>query len=186
MGAPLRSISALIPPATQHAYTQHALQLLPENKGDELCGPAKYADKLHLPQNLNGYFDYEQGLECAKEQGKPAFVVFKGHACANCKKMENSVWTDPETIQMLSEKFVVVALYTDDRTKLPEEEWVTSSIDGKVKDTMGKKNLDIQISKYNTNSIPFHVIVMPDGTEQQMGVTFDNDEFKNFLKQTVQ
>ena len=182
MGAPLRSISALIPPASAHSGIPHVSAQSVSNAPAELCGPAKYADKLHLPQNLNGYFDYEQGLACAKEQGKPVFVVFKGHACANCKKMENSVWTDPETLQLLSEKFVVIGLYTDDRTKLPESEWVTSSVDGNVKKTMGKKNLDIQISKYNTNSIPFHVVIKPDGTEEKLGVTFDNDEFKNFIK----
>ena len=77
---------------------------------------------------------------------------------------------------------MVIGLYTDDRTKLPESEWITSSVDGNVKKTMGKKNLDIQISKYNTNSIPFHVVVKPDGTEEKLGVTFDNDEFKNFVK----
>lgn len=186
MGAPLRSISSLIPPASIPFVSSHtATQSLPENSGSELCAPAKYAEKLHLPHNLSGYFDYEQGLACAKEQGKPAFVVFKGHACSNCKKMENTVWTDAETLQLLSEKFVVVGLYTDDRSKLPEEDWITSTVDGKVKNTMGKKNLDIQISKYNTNSIPYHVVVMPDGTEHKLGVTFDNDEFKNFLKEAV-
>ena len=97
----------------------------------ELCSTAKYADRLHLPNGLQGYFELEQGLACAKEQEKPAFVVFKGHACANCKKMENTVWMDAETMQLLSENFVVIGLYTDDRTNLPEDEWITSTVDGK-------------------------------------------------------
>ena len=88
----------------------------------------------------------------------------------------------PEVQKMLAEKYVVVALYTDDRTKLPENEWVTSEVDGKVKKTMGKRNLEILISKYNTNSIPFHVIIEPDGKEMKMGVTFDSDEFRGFLE----
>ena len=156
---------------------------VPEYKTAEakLCGPAKYADKLHLPHGLNGYFEFEQGVECAKEQEKPAFVVFKGHACANCKKMENTVWANPEVLRLLSEKYVVVGLYTDDRTTLPEDEWVTSD-DGKVLKTMGKKNLNLQIEKYNTNSIPFHVIIEPDGTEHRLGVTFDDEEFMSFIK----
>jgi thiol:disulfide interchange protein DsbD len=149
----------------------------------ELCGTAKYADKLHLPKGLPGYFDFEQGLACAKEQNKPLLVVFKGHACANCKKMENTVWEDPEALRLISEKYVLVGLYTDDRTKLEENEWVTSAIDGKVKKTLGKKNLDLQISRYETNSIPFHVIIEPDGTEHRLGVTFEDQTFKDFLQE---
>lgn len=186
LGAPLQSISALIPPASQRAYTQVApVQSANTPVVSELCGPAKYADKLHLPQGLPGYFDYKQGLACAKEQNKPAFVVFKGHACANCKKMENTVWGDPEVLKLLSEKFVIIGLYTDDRTTLPESDWVTSKVDGKVKKTLGKVNLDWQIEKYHTNSIPFHVIVMPDGTEHQFGVTFETAEFLDFLKKGI-
>lgn len=183
LGSPLTSVSALIPPATvKDSY-------VPANLGGgvyspvaELCGPAKYADKLHLPHGLLGYFDYEQGLACAKEQGKPVFVVFKGHACSNCKKMESTVWANPEVLKLLAEKYVVVGLYTDDRTVLDESEWITSLVDGKVKKTMGKKNLDLQIAKYKTNSIPFHVIVKPDGTEYKLGTTFKNEEFISFLE----
>ena len=181
LGAPLASVSALIPPPSSHSYVSNAGNGVSNNPAAELCGPAKYGDKLHLPHGLPGYFNLEQGLACAKEQNKPVFLVFKGHACSNCKKMENSVWMDPEAMKMMAEKYVVVALYTDDRTKLDENEWVTSAIDGKVKKTMGKINLDLQISKYETNSIPYHVIIQPDGTEEKMNVTFDNDEFREFL-----
>jgi thiol:disulfide interchange protein DsbD len=184
LGAPLSAVSALIPPQDEsHSY------VISNNGGSatssatvELCGPAKYADKLHIPHGLPGYFDYEQGLACAKKQNKPVFLVFKGHACSNCKKMESSVWTNPEVQKMLAEKYVIVELYTDDRTTLDESEWITSELDGKVKKKMGKKNLDLLISKYKTNSIPFHVIIEPDGTEMKMGVTFDEDEFKAFVK----
>ncbi len=184
LGSPLTAISALIPPPTyNNSYTpgQMANAETLNNRGELLCGPAKYADKLHLPHGLNGYFEFEQGVECAKEQGKPAFVVFKGHACANCKKMENTVWADPEVLRLLSEKYVVVGLYTDDRTTLPEDEWITSD-DGKILKTMGKKNLNLQIEKYKTNSIPFHVIIEPDGTEHRLGVTFDDEEFMSFIQ----
>ena len=186
LGAPLKSISALIPPpSSNHTYMSANAPGAIQNSPTELCGPAKFADKLHLPHGLSGYFEYEQGISCAKEQGKPAFVVFKGHACANCKKMENTVWDDPEVLRILSEKYVVIGLYTDDRTPLPEKDWITSDFDGKIKKTMGKKNLDLQISKYNTNSIPFHVVIEPDGTEHKLGVTFEKDEFKAFLEKSI-
>ena len=182
LGNPLASVSSLIPPQSERTYLSSNFPTgVSQAATQELCGPAKYADKLHLPHGLPGYFDCEQGLACAKEQNKPLLIVFKGHACANCKKMENTVWTDTEVQKMLAEKYVLVGLYTDDRTTLEESEWVTSS-DGKVLKTMGKINLDLQISKYKTNSIPFHVIIQPDGTEIKLGVTFDNKEFRTFIE----
>jgi thiol:disulfide interchange protein DsbD len=187
LGAPLKSISSLLPPpSANHALVATSGQ--GQVAGDNVpeCGPAKYADKLHLPYNLTGYFDLEQGLACAQKQNKPAFVVFKGHACANCKKMENTVWDQPEVLQTLSEDYVVIALYTDDRTKLPESEWKTSKIDGKTLKTMGRLNLDILMSEYEKNSIPYHVIIEPDGTTHEMGATYDDAEFVSFLDQGVE
>ncbi len=181
LGAPLTAVSALLPPAGNPTYSLDAMPANPRLSSGELCGPARYANKLHMPHNLPGYFDFNQGITCAKEQNKPAFVVFKGHACANCKKMENTVWADPVNNKLLADHFVLIALYTDDRTKLSEEEWITSTVDGKVKKTLGKLNLDLLIKKYNTNSIPFHVIILPDGTEYSLGVTFDNEEFRDFI-----
>jgi len=183
----LSSVSALIPPESENSYlSSKATVGATFYAAEDLCGTAKYADKLHLPNGMPGYFDFEQGLACAKEQNKPLFVVFKGHACSNCKKMENTVWEDTEVMNMLTQKFVVVGLYTDDRTKLPENEWFTSKVDGELKDNMGEKNLDLQISKYQTNSIPFHVIIKPDGTEIKMGVTFKNEVFRSFIAKGIQ
>jgi thiol:disulfide interchange protein len=182
LGAPLTAVSTLIPPAGNESYTVGTTPRDPGISSGELCGPARYAETLHMPHALTGYFDFAQGMACANEQGKPAFIVFKGHACANCKKMENTVWADPETLKLLADHFVLIALYTDDRTKLPQEEWITSSVDGKVKKNLGKINLDLLIKRYQTNSIPFHVIIRPDGTEYTLGVTFDEEEFREFIK----
>ena len=117
-----------------------------------------------------------------KNKANLFFLVFKGHACSNCKKMENTVWEDLEVQKMLAEKYVIIGLYTDDRIKLEKSEQYTSPDDGKLKDTVGEKNLDLQVSKYKTNSIPYHVIIKPDGTEKKLGVTFDDDEFKMFIE----
>src|SRR5690554_2725429 len=124
-------------------------------------------------------------MACAQEQNKPAFVVFKGHACANCKKMENTVWNQPEVLKMLAEDYVLIALYTDDRTKLPENQWKKSEFDGRTLKTLGKVNLDILLSDYQVNSIPYHVIIMPDGKTSQLEVTYDNDVFLNFIKSGI-
>jgi thiol:disulfide interchange protein DsbD len=181
LGNPLKAVSALIPPATigQISLSGNTRSNAPH--AGNICGPAKYADKLLLPQGLQGYFDFKQGMACAEEQNKPALVVFKGHACANCKKMESSVWTDPETLAMLSEKYVIIGLYTDDRTDLPQSEWVTTG-DGKQLKTMGKVNLQLLIDRYNTNSIPYHVIIKPEGKELTLAVTFNNTEFRDFIR----
>jgi thiol:disulfide interchange protein DsbD len=186
-GNSLKSIASLIPPQSSHSYANAAVQFNTQSSSNTAaCGPAKYADKLHLPHELPGYFDFEQGLACAKEQNKPMLVVFKGHACANCKKMENTVWDNPDLLKLISEKYVLVGLYTDDATKLEEKEWITSAVDGSIKKTMGKKNLDLQISKFRSNSIPFHVIIKPDGSELKMGVTFDNEEFISFINKGLE
>ncbi|MBA7550383.1 hypothetical protein ES705_42895 [subsurface metagenome] len=73
--------------------------------------------------------------------------------------MEAKVWSDPDVLKRLKENFVIVALYIDDRTKLPEDEWITSGYDGKIKKTIGKKNADFQISRFKINSQPYYVIL---------------------------
>ncbi|MCK7461835.1 MAG: thioredoxin family protein [Sphingobacterium sp.] len=94
---------------------------------------------------------------------KPVLIDFKGHACANCKQMDARVWSDPEVQRRIRENFVLVGLYVDDRTKLPDNEVFVSKIDGKEKKTMGKKNEDIEISMFNTNTLPLYAIVDPSG-----------------------
>ena len=165
-GAPLKMVSSLVPPLTTQQFNLNqpmvAGNAVAMADAQELCGTPKYAEKLHLPFNLKGYFDYEEGLACAKQQNKPVFIDFKGHACANCKKMENDVWSDPR-VQELLKKYVIVALYCDDQTELPENEWVTSVIDGKVKKTMGKRNADFQVTRFRTNTLPYYHLLDGDG-----------------------
>ena len=136
-----------------------------------------------MPLGLTGYFDYEQGLACAKEQNKPVLLDFKGHACANCKLMEAKVWSDPEILRRLRENFVIVSLYVDDRTPLPENEWVVSVIDGKQKKTIGKKNEDLEITKFRTNSLPLYVITDHEGNplNEPMITNLNIGEYKKWL-----
>ena len=169
-GAPLKMISPLLPPTTTQQFDLSQGVAASPATGEtyavsdqELCFTPRHADRLHLPFQLKGYFDYEEGLACAKEQQKPVFIDFKGHACANCKKMENEVWSDPR-VQALLKKYVIVAMYCDDKGELPENEWVTSVIDGKVKKTLGKKNSDFQVTRFKTNTLPYYHLLGTDGT----------------------
>jgi thiol:disulfide interchange protein DsbD len=169
-GANLSSISALIPPKSSQEFdisrtgpSASAGQGYVASEGDEAFARARYSDFLELPHGLRGFFDYDEGMAYARQVNKPVFLDFKGHACSNCKEMEGKVWSDPGVLRRLDEDYIIIALYTDDRTKLPEDEWITSEFDGKVKKTLGKKNMDLQITRYNTNTQPFYVLVDPEG-----------------------
>ncbi|HEV8512855.1 MAG TPA: LptF/LptG family permease [Cyclobacteriaceae bacterium] len=156
-GAPLKALAGYLPPMSTHDF-----DLLGANRKDkpnEICDIPKYADFLHLPHGLNGYFDYKQALTCARQQHKPLFIDFTGHGCTNCREMEARVWSDPQVLKRLKEDFVVVALYVDDKTELPETEWYESKYDKKIKKTIGKQNADLQITNLNNNAQPFYVLV---------------------------
>jgi len=168
-GANLSSISALIPPKSSQEFNLGAggITTSPGDaagiKGTDALSGVKYSDFLHLPYGLKGFFDYDEGMAYARKMNIPVLLDFRGHACSNCKEMEGKVWSDPSVLTRLRDNYLIIALYTDDRTKLPEEEWITSEYDGKVKKTLGKKNMDLQISSYNTNTQPFYVLVDPEG-----------------------
>jgi thiol:disulfide interchange protein len=151
------------------------------------CTEAKYGDIFEMPLGLSGYFDYKQGLACAKEQGKPVLLDFKGHACANCKLMEAKVWSDPSVLERLRNNFVIIALYADDRTQLPENEWVKSSVDGRMKKTIGKVNEDLEISKFSTNALPLYVICDPDGKplSAPMPTNLNVEEYRKWLDEGI-
>ncbi len=191
-GAPLKGLSALLPSPETSEF--RLSKIISENKtlnspaipsvlSSELCSKPLYDDIFDMPLGLEGYYDYEQGLKCAKEQGKPVFLDFKGHACANCKIVEAKVWSDPEVLRRLRDNFVIVSLYADDRTLLPESEWITSSIDGKVKKTIGKINEDLEISKFKTNALPLYVITDNEGTplNKPMTANMNVEEYKKWL-----
>lgn len=162
-GAPLKSLSGYLPPITTHDF--NVSEMLRENKDplvaskEQLCDKPKYADFLHFPHGIKGYFDYQQALQCAREKNKPLFIDFTGHGCVNCREMEARVWSEPEVLSRLKEDFVVVALYVDDKTVLPEEEWYRSGYDNRLKKTIGKQNADFQITRFNNNAQPYYVIL---------------------------
>ena len=187
-GAPLKSISSLLPAHHTHSFDISAMIRDSELRGSgngqaELCEEPKYSDFLQLPHGLQGYFDLEQGLACASEQNKPVFIDFVGHGCSNCKVMEARVWSDPRVLQRLRDDYIIIALYVDDRTRLPEDEWVTSTFDGRVKNTIGSRNLDYQITNFNTNTQPFYVLMDAEGKllNQPRGYNLNIEAFIEFL-----
>ena len=163
-GAPLKKLAGYLPPMSTHDFSildeiRNTRISYADNPDNELCEPPKYSDFLHFPHGLQGYFDYDQAMQCAREKNKPLFIDFTGHGCVNCREMEARVWSDPEVLKRLSKNYVMVALYVDDKTELPEEEWYNSSYDGKIKKTIGKQNADFQIHRFNNNAQPFYVLL---------------------------
>ncbi|MFR4038765.1 MAG: disulfide bond formation protein DsbD, partial [Butyricimonas faecalis] len=84
---------------------------------------------------------------------------FTGHGCVNCREMEQSFWSDPRVLEMLKNDYIIVALYVDDKTKLPAEEVYVSEYDGKKKNTLGKKNTDFQIKQFESNAQPNYILL---------------------------
>ncbi|MBP8959533.1 MAG: sulfite exporter TauE/SafE family protein [Bacteroidales bacterium] len=192
-GAPLKNLASFLPiqKSTSFNLTQITSQEFPENPAgwqplNANCSRPKYANKFTMPYGLHGYFDYNQGIECAKEQGKPVLITFKGHACSNCKLMEAKVWSDPKVLERLR-KFVIIALYTDDRTQLPENEWIISQFDGKIKKTIGRINENLEIIKFKTNAIPLHVITDYEGNplNKPMSTTMNIELYTKWLDEGI-
>ena len=193
VGAPLKSLSGYLPPQSTHDFDlnsvirqtvkAHAFSSGSTEK-KELCETSKYSEFLHLPHGLEGYFDYNQALACAKEQNKPLFIDFTGHGCVNCREMESNVWADPKVLSLLSNDYIVTALYVDDKTTMPEDEWYTSSYDGKKKKTIGKKFADLQKDMFGVNAQPFYVLLSPDGKMLTSPRAYDLDiaAFVKFLE----
>ncbi len=192
-GAPLKALSGYLPPQQTHDFDINAIirdnaKLINARGGGEedlfeICEKPKYSDFLHLPHGLEGYFDYEQALSCAKKTDKPIFIDFTGHGCVNCREMEANVWSDPRVLQRLRDDYIVTALYVDDKTKLPESEWVVSDYDGKTKKSIGKKYADFQISRFNVNAQPYYVLLDHKGRllTQPRAYDLDVEEFIKFL-----
>lgn len=136
-----------------------------------------------LVLGLEGFKDYDDALAYAAEIGKPVMIDFTGHACANCRKMEENVWPESEILTSLQNDFVIASLYVDDKEELPADKHYTSTYDNQLKTTVGEKNMDLEITKFNNNAQPYYVIVSPDGEvlNGPRGYSTVN-EFSEFLK----
>lgn len=183
-GAPLTTISGWLPPKTTQSFDlSNNIPGTTENKPSSgVCNTPKYSEILKIPYGIQGYFDYDEAVACARQLNKPLLIDFNGHSCTNCKLMENKVWPDKRILETLRNNFVVVSLYIDDRTKLPENEQFTTS-DGKLINTLGKKNANFQLTKFEANTQPYYVVMDHNGNAMNgsLGLTLDPDQFLSFL-----
>ena len=160
-GAPLKLISGF-PPPMHYSESPYGVGYL--KSGAASHDEAELPDGAHLgPHDIVAFLDYELGMAHARKVNKPVMLDFTGHACVNCRKMEERVWSDPRVLEVLKNEVVLVSLYVDDKRNLPAEDQYTSSIDGKQVTTIGKKWSEFQIEKYQANAQPYYVLLDHEG-----------------------
>ena len=167
-GAPLKALSGYLPPM--------------EVKSSELTENAGNKYDLKMPLGLPGYFTLEEGLEAAKAENKPVFVDVTGHGCVNCREMEQRVWSDPRVLDILRDRYIIVALYNDDKTPLDEADWVTTE-SGRVLKDLGRVNSYIARQRFGVNAQPNYILLSPDGNQlaPPRGYNLDIEDFLDFL-----
>ncbi|WP_112568139.1 protein-disulfide reductase DsbD family protein [Mucilaginibacter rubeus] len=184
-GAPLRSISALLPPMATQDFDLSAM-----NEGRSTTGQLqdtgkqhKYADLFDKPKGFDPFFDYDEGLAFARKMHKPVMIDFTGHACVNCRKMEADVWTDKQVRRVITQDYVLVQLYVDDKTELDAAERSVTA-EGKQLKTIGAKLSYLQTSKFVSNSQPFYVLLDPDTQKPLVapqGAEYDPSIYRAYL-----
>ena len=146
--------------------------------------PMKTQDFL-LGQKENLHFeDYEEGMAYAREHGMPVFLDFTGYGCVNCRKMEAAVWTHPEVQQLMDDNFVLISLFVDEKTPLPQPETIVENGEERKLRTIGDKWSYLQRYKFGANAQPFYVLVDNEGHPLTGSYSYDEnvEAFKHFLE----
>ena len=151
-GAPLKALSGYLPPMETQDFVL----------SNRMPGPAPETHAtIKMPHGLKAYINIDDALAEARATGRKVFVDITGHGCVNCREMEARVWSDPKVQERLK-SFVMVALYTDDKAKLPESQWITTS-EGKVLKDVGRINSYIARTRFGVNAQPNYFILDADG-----------------------
>ena len=184
-GAPLKSISAFLPPqATQDFDLYSPGGKTPQGLSNAIDGPPhKYAALFDKPKGFNPFFDYDEGIAYALKMHKPVMIDFTGHACVNCRKMEATVWIDKQVYQRISQDYVLIQLYVDDKTDLAAIEQTTTPEGRQIK-TIGNKWSYLQSSRFGANSQPFYVLLDPSTGDPLLaarGTDYDPASYLKYL-----
>lgn len=184
-GAPVKLISGF-PPPEKYSESPHGVGYKKHSSGG---GTADFEMPEHAhsgEHDIVTFNDYDHALAYSKKVNKPLLIDFTGHACVNCRKMEQFVWSDPKVLKILKNDVVLVSLYVDDKRKLPEDEQVMSKIkEGKKLKYIGQKWSEFQTLRYKQNTQPLYVMV--DGSEENLsepvGYDPDVDLYVEWLKE---
>ncbi len=150
-GAPCKAVSAFAPPVNTQDFNLNTKTVEPT------------------------YKDYELGMAAAKASGKPVLLDFTGFGCVNCRKMEASVWTDPSVADKLTKDYVLISLYVDDKTPLPQPMEVTFNGEKRTLRTVGDKWSYLQASKFGANAQPFYVAIDNEGNPLTSSFSYKED-----------
>ncbi len=202
-GAPLKALSGYLPPletqdfvlsspvphpgsAVPHPGLDPGSPVIPSAPSvipSEVEGSPSQKYPLKMPLGLSGYFTLEEGIAASKQLGRPVFVDITGHGCVNCREMEQRVWSDPRVLAILRDEYVLVALYTDDKTRLAREDWVTLPNGRTLKD-LGRANSYLVRERFGVNAQPNYALLGSDGEllVPVRGYNLDVDGFIAFLR----
>lgn len=179
-GAPLKLLSGLTPPI-------HYAESTGGFGNGGVAHTTEIPEHAHIgPHGLILFEDYESGLAHAKKENKPVMLDFTGDACANCRQMEDKVWSDNEVLPILREQLVIISLVCDRKIELPKEQQYISETTGKEIVTIGNKWTDFQISRYKSNSQPLYVILDNNGNDLIEPIAnTSKDEYLAWLKRGI-
>ncbi|MFV0163914.1 thioredoxin family protein [Empedobacter falsenii] len=159
-GGPLKLLSGLTPPMT---YSESPRGFHEGVGGGQVTAKFDDPNMVAGPHGIPAFKDFEQGAAYATKVNKPILLDFTGHACANCRKVEERVWSDERVKKMLTEDFVLVSLYVDEQTPLPKEEQVFSKhLNNRTLKTVGNKWTAFEIEHFNANAQPYYIVVDKD------------------------
>lgn len=150
-GAPCKAVSAFSPPMSTQDFNL-------------------YENEVHAQ-----FTDYDAGMEYAKQHGKPVMVDFTGYGCVNCRKMELAVWVDQKVADIMQNDYVLITLFVDEKTKLPEPIKVTENGQERTLRTIGDKWSYLQRSKFGANAQPFYVLLDNEGNPLNKAYSYDED-----------
>jgi thiol:disulfide interchange protein DsbD len=175
-GAPLNKISGLLPPYGTQEYTGAKNSSISNSTATEnntyTIKPTKYVAELINNESaaaknagLEAFFDYDEALAAAKEQNKPLMIDFTGIVCPNCREFENRVWTIPEVMDRMKNKFIVASLFEDFNKELPDVEKIYSPELGATLQTVGDKFKALSLQLTGGISQPNYVFLYPNGSK---------------------
>ena len=188
-GAPLNLISAF-PPAQHYSESPYGVGFSRMNSGMPSGESAEIPDGAHLmpPHNILAFNDYDKGLAYAKKVNKPVMIDFTGHACVNCRKMEQNVWAKDEILPILKNEVVLISLYVDDKRPLADGEEIESKLyPGKKLKYIGQKWSEFQIIRYGANAQPFYVLMdhNEENLNEPVAYTPNVEEYHDWLKKGI-
>jgi thiol:disulfide interchange protein DsbD len=185
-GAPLQLINAFPPPME---YSESPLGFGSNSISNATPVSALLEGAKLGPHQIIVFDDYAKGLAYAKTVNKPIMLDFTGHACVNCRKMENNVWSDERILTILKNQVVLISLYVDDKRELSKSEQFISKTTGASIETIGDKWTDFMISTYKTNTQPLYVLTDLNGgnlNTQQPTISFVGiEEYETWLKKGI-